>query len=234
MRKASLAAAAALALLLARGARAEANLYAELGVGPAFAHIGHVSDSHGPNHGELLYENGSDMLRDLGWSGSGAIGVQFNRRSKHSFRVDVSGGYHRTEIDKLVVDGFALSHGGHTGISSAMLNGYYEHNFGDLAWFKAFIGAGLGVGFVEIAPGAASSRVQIDDSSAQLAFHGTVGLVLPLGDHVDLTAAYRYFGTTTPQLAAERHDLATGAVERGDVDVDVGISDVILGMRFTF
>ena len=234
MPKLSLAAAAALALLFARGARAEANLYAELGAGPSFAHDAHVSDHRGPNNAEIRYEHGDDVLRDLGWNANGAIGIHFNRSSKSSFRVDLGGGYHRADIKKLVSDGVTLSEGGHTGIGSVMLNGYYEYDFGDLAWFKAFIGAGLGVGFVDVAGGRSSSIVLIDDNSTEFAFHGTVGVALPLGDHVDLTAAYRYFGTTSPQLAAQQRDLSTGAVQNGNVDVDVGISDVLLGVRVTF
>lgn len=221
-------------MLFARGAHAEANLYAELDVGPSFAHDANVSDHHGPNNGDIHYEHGGDLLRDLGWNANGAVGIHFNRSTKHSFRVDLSGGGHRAEIKRLVVEGVTLSRGGHTEIASAMLNGYYEHDFGDLAWFKAFIGAGAGVGFIDLARGRSSSTVLIDDSSTQFAFQGTVGVALPLGRHVDLTAAYRYFGTTTPRLEAQQRDFNTGTVQNGSVDVDVGISDVLLGVRVTF
>ena len=233
MPKLPLAAAAALALLFVRGAHAEANLYFELGGGPSFAHDADVSDHRGPNNAELRYAHG-DGLRDLGWNANGALGLHINRSSKHSFRIDLSGGYHRSEIKKLVADGITLSRSGHTAITSGMLNAYYEHDFGNLAWFKAFVGAGAGVGIVEVESGRSSSTVLIDDDSAQFAFQGTAGVALPLGDHVDLTAAYRYFGTTTPQLSAQQRDLATGTLQNGNVDVDVGISDVLFGVRVTF
>jgi opacity protein-like surface antigen len=228
------AAAAALALLFARGARAEADLYFELGAGPSFAHDAHVSDRRGPNNGELHYQHGDDLGSHLGWHGNGAIGLQINRSSKHSFRFDVSGGYRRNDIKRLEADGVTLSTGGHSAITSAMLNAYYEHDFGDLAWVKAFFGAGVGAGFVSFEPGRSASRVLIDDDATELAFQGTAGVALPLGDHVDLTAAYRYFGTTTPELAATERNPNTGTIQSGSVDVDVGISDLLLGVRVTF
>jgi opacity protein-like surface antigen len=234
MPKLSLALASALALLLARGAHAEATLYFELAGGPSFAHDAHVSDHRGPNNAVIRYQHGDDVFDDLGWNANGAVGIHINRSSKHSFRFDLSGAGHRADIKKLVADGITLSRGGHTAIDSAMINGYYEHDFGDLAWFKGFIGAGAGVGFVELERGRSSSTVQIDDDSTEFAFHGTVGVALPLGDHVDLTAAYRYFGTTSPELAARQRDPGTGAFQNGQVDVDVGISDVLFGVRVTF
>jgi opacity protein-like surface antigen len=233
MRKLPIAAAAVLTLLFVRGAHAESRFYFELGGGPSFAHDADVSDHRGPNNAQIRYAHG-DGLRDLGWNAGGALGIHLNRSSKHSFRFDLGGGYHRSEIKKLVAEGVTLSRSGHTAIGSGMVNAYYEHDFGDLAWFKAFIGGGAGVGFVAVDTGRSSSTVLIDDDAAEFAFQGTVGVALPLGDHVDLTAAYRYFGTTTPRLEAQQRDLATGALQNGNVDVDVGISDVMFGVRVTF
>jgi opacity protein-like surface antigen len=227
------AAVAAMSLLLVSTAHAEANLYLELEAGPSFAQNADVSDRRGPNNGKLRYER-SDEFHDLGWNGGGAIGVHINRSSKNSFRFDVSGGYHRAEIDDLEVNDVIVAEGGHTTVSSGMLNGYYEHDFGNLAWVKVFIGGGAGVGFIHFEAPRSSSLVSIDDDTMEFAFQGTAGVALPLGDHVDLTAAYRYFSTLTPRLEAQSRDPNTGAIQTGDVDVDLAIHDVVLGVRFTF
>src|SRR5262245_50166088 len=67
MPKLSLAAAAALALLFARGAQAEADLYLALDGGLSFAHDADVSDNNGPNNADLRYAHGDDF-RHLGWN----------------------------------------------------------------------------------------------------------------------------------------------------------------------
>jgi opacity protein-like surface antigen len=235
MPKPVLAAAAAICLLLAHSAHAEANLYLQLDAGPTFAQDADVSDHRGPNNGQIRYEHSElNVFRDMGWNGGGAIGVHWNRSSKHSFRFDLSGGYHRADINKLVVDGVTLARGGHTSVASGMLNGYYEHDFGNLAWFKAFVGGGAGVGFVDFEGPRSSSLVFIDDEATEFAWNATAGVVLPLSDHVELTGAYRYFSTVDPTLEARQRDPNTGATQTGNVDVELGMHDVVLGVRFTF
>jgi opacity protein-like surface antigen len=228
---------AALLCLAVGSAHAEPpRLYFQLQGGPSFGHDDDVSDRRGPTNGKIRYEHGSfDDPGDLGWNGGGAVGLHFRHGEKHSFRAEVTGGYDRVEIKKLVVEGQDRSHGGHLGVGSAFASGFYEHDFGNLAIFKAFIGGGLGVGFVDFQNPSSSSQVFIDDGATELAWHITTGVVLPIADHIDLTAAYRYLGTTEAELDASARDVDTGIVSRyGKVDAEVGVHGAQLGIRITF
>jgi len=228
---------AAACVLLGGAAQADTHLYVQLQGGPSFAHDSDVSDRRGPVNGQIRYEHGElNVFEDMGFNGSGAVGVHFARGEKHSFRVEVLGGYNRSEIKKVRTDdGNTVARGGHLSVGSVLANGYYEHDFGNLAWFKAFVGGGVGAGFVDFGGPRGSSTVFIDDDSTEFAWNATAGVVLPLGDHVDLTGAYRFLSTTDPELETTVVDPATGAVmRRGKVDAEVGIHDLQLGIRFTF
>jgi opacity protein-like surface antigen len=223
------------ALLFASAADADPRLYLQLQGGLSLGHDADVSDRRGPVNGQIRFQHASvNNLDDLGFTGGGGIGLHFDKDAKHSFRVELAGNYNRLEIKKLVVDSNTAARGGHVSVGTGFLNGYYEHDFGDLAWFKAFIGGGLGVGFVEFGEPSRGSLVSIDDDSTELAYNATAGIVLPLGDHFDLTAAYRFLGTTEAELEASRRDPMTGFVSRGKVDADVGMHDILFGLRVTF
>lgn len=223
------------ALLFAAAAEADPRLYLQLQGGLSLGHDADVSDRRGPVNGEIRFQHASvNDLDDLGLTGGGALGLHFDKDSKHSFRVELAGNYNRLEIKKLVVGESTAARGGHVNLSTGFLNGYYEHDFGNLAWFKMFIGGGLGVGFVEFGEPQRSSIVSIDDDSTELAYNATAGIVLPLGDHFDLTAAYRFLGTTEAELEATRRDPTTGVVSNGKVDADVGMHDILFGLRVTF
>jgi opacity protein-like surface antigen len=232
---------AATCLLLGGAAQADPRLYLQLQGGLSIGHDADVSDRRGGTNGEIRYEHaGLNDLSDLGLSGGGALGLHFGKSSKHSFRAELAGNYNRLEINKLVVDpkgpvgSTTQARGGNTSVATAFVNGYYEHDFGNLAWFKGFVGGGLGVGFVEFEKGRSSSIVLIDDDSTEFAYNATAGVVLPLGDHVDLTAAYRFLGTTEAELDSTRIDPNTGAFTKGSVDVDVHMHDILFGVRVTF
>ena len=222
---------AAAVCLVAAATHAEPpRLYLQLQGGPSFGHDSDVSDRRGGINGEIRYEHASfDDLGDLGWNGNGAVGLHFEHDQKHSYRAEISGGYDRVEINKLVVQGQTRARGGHLGVGTVFASGFYEHDFGNLAWVKAFIGGGLGAGFVEFDGPKASSQVFLDDDSTELAWHLTAGVVLPIVDHVDLTAAYRYLGTTEAELES-RH--VNGNL--GEVDAEVGIHAAQFGVRITF
>lgn len=223
------------ALLFASAADADPRLYLALQGGLSLGHDADVSDRRGPVNGQIRFEHASvNDLDDLGLSGGGGIGLHFDDDSRHSFRIELAGNYNRLEINKLTVTGNTAARGGHLSVATGFLNGYYEHDFGNLAWFKAFIGGGLGVGFVEFGEPHRSSLVSIDDESTEFAYNATAGLVLPLGDHFDLTAAYRFLGTTEAELDATRRDPNTGVVSSGRVDADVGMHDILFGLRVTF
>ena len=223
------------ALLFASAADADPRLYLQLQGGMSLGHDADVSDRRGPVNGQIRFEHAFlNDIDDMGFSGGGALGLHFDKDSKHSFRVELAGNYNRLEINKLVVGGNTAARGGHLALTTGFVNGYYEHDFGNLAWFRGFIGGGLGVGFVEIGEPKKSSTVSIDDDSAEFAYNATAGMILPLGDHVDLTAAYRFLGTSEGEYEATRRDPATGALSNGNVDVDVNAHDILLGVRVTF
>ncbi len=223
------------ALLFASAAHADPRLYLALQGGLSLGHDADVSDRRGPVNGQIRFEHASfNDLDDLGFTGGGGIGLHIDKDERHSFRVEVAGNHNRLEINKLVVGGNTAARGGHLAVSTGFINGYYEHDFGNLAWFKAFIGGGLGVGFVELGEPRSSSLVSIDDDSTELAYNATAGVVLPFGDHFGLTAAYRFLGTTEAELDATRRDPTTGAITKGAVDVDVNTHDILLGLRVTF
>ncbi len=220
-------------LLLASSARAELRLYVDLEGGPSFAQNSHVSDRNGPETATLHYDLGGDG--SPGWQAAGAVGLHWNRSRKNSFRFELAGGYHRSHVDRLTGDNTTLARGGDLSLATGLFNAYYEYDFGNLAWFRAFIGGGLGVGRVDFGSGDARSTVALDGDSFALAWNATAGVVLPLGDRFALTGAYRFLGTSEATIDSIRRDPNTGAVTaRGNVDVDVGLHDLVFGVRFTF
>jgi len=222
------AATAVACLLLASTAQGELRLYAALRGGPTFAQDADVSDRNGPESATLHYDLG-------GWNTGGAVGVHWNRSRKNSFRFELAGGYDRADVDKLSGDDTTLARGGDLSLATGLVNAYFEHDFGNLAWFKAFVGGGIGVGWVDMGPGDASSIVSLEGDSVELAWNVTTGVVLPLGDHFDLIGAYRFLATTQATIDSTRRDPTTGTVTaQGDVDASVWLHQLQFGVRFTF
>ncbi|MGF1455614.1 MAG: outer membrane protein [Alphaproteobacteria bacterium] len=75
-----------------------------------------------------------------------------------------------------------------------MANGYYD--FGDESWYlRPYVGAGIGIGFVDV-DYSPSNTVIVDDDQTAFAYQAMAGVTAQVSPMIDVFGGYRYRATT--------------------------------------
>ncbi|MAW79129.1 MAG: hypothetical protein CMI63_02745 [Parvularcula sp.] len=104
-----------------------------------------------------------------------------------------------------------------------MANVFYDFDTGGP--LKPYIGAGIGVGFVDVDYSPSAVAIIQDDATA-FAYQGAAGLAYEVSSSIDLTLAYRYRATTDVSVEA--------SLFPADFDIENSASVVEAGLRFNF
>ncbi|WDI32943.1 P44/Msp2 family outer membrane protein [Hyphococcus flavus] len=104
-----------------------------------------------------------------------------------------------------------------------MANVFYDFDTGGP--LKPYIGAGVGVGFVDVDYSPSATPIIQDDATA-FAYQGIAGLAYEVSPATDLFVAYRYRATTDVSVEADLFS--------ADFDIENRASLVEAGLRFRF
>lgn len=104
-----------------------------------------------------------------------------------------------------------------------MANVYYD--FGAGGRFKPYVGAGAGVGFVDVDYSPSATAIIQDDATA-FAYQAMAGVAYEVGPATELFAGYRYRATTDVEVEA--------TLFSADFDVENSASIIEAGLRFNF
>ncbi len=182
--------------------------------------------------GGLTYLSDSDLSEagvtgeaefDNGYGIEGAVGY-----AHHSgFRGELALGYRNNDFDDLSVSGISASSlginvGGQVEALSVMANGYAAFDVG--AGFKPFIGAGIGIAYLDAeldlsVPGFA---VTASDDDTVFAYQGIAGIEYEIPTDsatIALGVRYSYFATTDPDF--------------GGVEAEYGTHNIMFGVRIS-
>lgn len=115
-----------------------------------------------------------------------------------------------------------------------MANGYYDFATGHK--IKPFVGAGIGIASISAhtaAPSATTVSLTSSDTATVFAYQVTAGASYPVADHIDVTASYRYLGTSEGTFNTT---LNNGLTPIGTAPTKISYSDNIIrvGVRYTF
>ncbi len=132
---------------------------------------------------------------DPGYVIGGAIGLRF----LESFRAELNLGYRNSENDKVTTLGEPDGGRGDLELFTAMLNGYFDYDFG--IGVIPFIGAGIGYGLLETSAETRGGLLKINDDESVFAYNVMVGATVPLSDVVDVVGGYRYLATTDAEFS---------------------------------
>ena len=126
------------------------------------------------------------ITTQTGWAAGGVLGYDFV-----GWRVELEGVYRQNQINSTT--GFGPAGAGfysnNIGQLSFLVNGLYD--FLPQAEITPYVGAGLGIGFVD-----ATSSL----SSTVFAFQGIVGVSWRIDNNIRLNLDGRYYGTSNPSL----------------------------------
>ena len=152
-----------------------------------------------------------------GWAGVGSLGWGFG----NGFRAEIEGNYRANEVDSIRgnlapvgrTGGFQYTYG-------AMANVLYDFDFANFGMgqstFQPYVGVGVGYAWTEWRnirgqsnrAGAGGAVIYADDTDAQFAYQGILGVGTPLTwlgvTGLTLTAEYRFFGTLQPKTSTPR------------------------------
>ncbi len=161
---------------------------------------------------------------DNGYGIEGAVGY-----AHHSgFRGELALGYRNNDFDDVSVAGVSASGsgvnvGGQVESLSIMGNGYYAFDLG--AGFKPFIGAGIGVAFleaeVELSHPSFGTITESDDDTV-FAYQGIAGVEYEIPTDsatIALGVRYSYFATTDPDF--------------GGIEAEYGTHNIMVGVRIS-
>jgi len=104
-----------------------------------------------------------------------------------------------------------------------MANAYYDFNTGGP--LKPYIGAGIGVSFVDVDYSPSATPI-IRDEATSFAYQGIAGVAYEVSPSVDLLLAYRYRATTDVSVEAD--------LFAADFEIENSASIVEAGLRFRF
>ncbi len=165
---------------------------------------------------------------DNGFGIEGAVGYEHSS----GFRGELALGYRNNDIDDITVSGISVSSvctslgiscGGDVDSLSIMGNGYYAFDLG--AGFKPFIGAGIGVAFldaeVELSHPSFGTITESEDDTV-FAYQGIAGVEYEIPTDsatIALGVRYSYFATTDPDF--------------GGTEAEYGTHNVMVGVRIS-
>lgn len=155
---------------------------------------------------------------DVGYVFGAAVGF----RLYEDFRIEVNASYRNTAIEK---NGRGV--GGRILLFSVMTNVYYDIDFG--IPIKPYLGVGIGNGFVDVDILERSGTSVSNNKTTQFAWNVMAGIGYALSENFDLSAGYRYLGTTDAKFDAVFED-----TDVGTFDVEIDFHEFLLGLRYTF
>ena len=191
------------------------------------------------NAGKANFKTGYAGVASLGWGfGNG-------------FRAEIEGNFRENEVDS--IRGFNLAPIGRTGgfqrTYGAMVNVLYDFDFANFGLgqsiFQPYVGVGAGYAWTEWrnirgqsnAPGRGGAVLYANDTDAQFAYQGIVGVGTPLTwlgvTGLTLTAEYRFMGTLQPELFTTIRSPTNNQIgAAGKVQADNYNHSVMLGLRY--
>ncbi|MFZ4410309.1 MAG: OmpA family protein [Paracraurococcus sp.] len=252
--KRALLAATILAAPVAASAQPVTGLYIGLGAGANWINNPSKFDLSGSstpgNFGlgsNTTIDNVAKANFKPGYAGVGSIGWGFG----NGFRAEVEGNFRENEIDS--IRGFNLAPIGRTGgfqrTYGVMANVLYDFDFANFGLgqsiFQPYVGVGAGYAWTEWrnirgqsnAAGRGNPVIFANDTDAQFAYQGIVGVGTPLTwlgvTGLTLTAEYRFMGTLQPELFTTFRNPNTNAIgAAGKVQSDNYNHSVMLGLRY--
>ncbi|GJL96023.1 MAG: hypothetical protein DHS20C05_24280 [Hyphococcus sp.] len=121
-------------------------------------------------------------------------------------------------VSDLVADGQ-----GNLSTTFVMVNAYYD--FDAAGRLKPFVGAGVGIGFVDVNYSPSAVPI-IQDDATEFAYQGVAGVAYEVSPSIDLLIAYRYRATSDVSVEA--------SLFSADFEVENRSSIVEAGLRFNF
>lgn len=168
--------------------------------------------------------SGVEAEFDNGFGIEGAVGYEH----PSGFRGELALGYRNNDFDDLSVAGINFSSaginvGGQVEALSVMANGYYAFDVG--GGFKPFIGAGIGIAFLDAelelsVPGFGVASASDDDTV--FAYQGIAGVEYEIPTDsatIALGVRYSYFATTDPDF--------------GGIEAEYGTHNIMVGVRIS-
>ncbi|WDI32422.1 OmpA family protein [Hyphococcus flavus] len=233
--KTTLLAAAAMTAI-APAANAYEGLYGAIGAG--LNYMGHENDVSNDGvsttPGPFVFDSSAE--HDNGIGVYTALGYDWG----NNFRTELEYSYRSNDIDHINSDGAGFSgwpNGSITGdLSTHAILANLIYDFSNSSSFTPYIGAGIGVGFVDpditgtVNPGAPTSPLSIayGGSEASLAYQGIAGVAIGLAEGLMLDLSYRYFDT----LKSEHAGTLNGAP--ANFDVANQSHSAFAGLRWNF
>ena len=156
-----------------------------------------------------------DAEHEFGGVGGIALGYAYGNGVRGELGLD----YRQSDVDK--VGGTSAS--GTARAGSLMISGYYDF-FRD-SRVQPYLGAGFGLGLVDMDGVSPVSGSSINDEDFDFAYQGMAGIAFNVSSRTKVTLGYRYF--FVPDL---KFRTAGGAA----VDSDYASHEIMLGVRFSF
>ena len=182
-------------------ASAQDGLYIEFTPGASF-----LADSDLSGGGGL-----SGLSAEAEFDSAFVIGGAVGSRFLDSFRGEVNLSYREADIENVTSGGVTLQ------VLALMGNVYYDFDL-ELP-VTPYLGAGIGVGFIEVDP--------VNDEATEFAWNIMFGASYGVTDTIGLSLGYRYLGTTDAELDA------TGPAS-GTVDAEIAVHEILFGFRYNF
>lgn len=158
----------------------------------------------------------SAEYEDVGVFVAGAAGLALG-----GLRLEGEVGYFGADLDDDIEDDQLLLGLGDLDVLTLMANAYVDL---DLGRFAPFIGAGIGVGFIDSdVPDDAAVAARLDDLDAAFAYQLTAGVGFDLSDTVTAELAYRF-----------QHLRTQVSNFGGDADLDIETHLAFAGIRAKF
>ncbi|HEY0419115.1 MAG TPA: OmpA family protein [Acetobacteraceae bacterium] len=182
-----------------------------------------------------------------GWGGVASIGWGFG----NGFRAEIEGNYRTNEVDS--IRGFNLAPIGRTGgwqsTYGVMVNAFYDFDFANFGLgqsiFQPYVGVGVGYAWTDWrnirgqsnAPGRGGAVLYSNDTDAQFAYQGILGVATPLTwlgvTGLTLTAEYRFMGTLQPEMFTTIRSPTNNQIgAAGRIQADNYNHSVMLGLRY--
>ncbi|MCR0981370.1 OmpA family protein [Roseomonas populi] len=232
------------ALPLAAQAQPITGLY--IGAGGGYNYLQGTEDSLRGNARASALAAGISPKTELnwenGWVGAASIGWGFG----NGIRAEVEGFYRENDLHGIYAAGLSSRRNdGKVWQAGAMANVIYDMDLRMFGWanpiFTPYIGGGIGWSHVNVDNVRADFRptrsqvVGSDGEDDVFAFQGIAGASFPLGvPGLSLTAEYRFFGTTKPEISGTQRQTITGAVTRASGSFENFNHSAMLGLRYAF
>lgn len=181
-----------------------------------------------PNTTYIAVAAGSTWLNDATLSdASDSIDAEFDTglglavALGHTFdaaRAELEFGYRKNDIDSFGAMGYSVSASGDVTSKSVMANIYYD--FAPKAQWSPFLGAGLGVSWVDVDNAAVAGIFLGDADDTVFAWQVMAGCGFKLTQSTTIDLSYRYFATSDPDFSG--------------VEAEYGTHNIMAGIRVAF